>query len=87
MIEETLRRAVLIDVDELRTLLAEVPGLDASMAKGDVSAATAWLRDRLQQHGSLYEPRDVVRRACGFEPSEGPLLDYLEAKFGAIYGV
>ena len=43
--------------------------------------------DQLQRHGGLYEPRDLVRRACGFEPSEGPLLDYLEAKFGEIYGV
>jgi carboxypeptidase Taq len=71
----------------VKALRAEVPGLDASMAKGDVSAATGWLRDRLQRHGGLYEPRDVVRRACGFEPSEEPLLDYLEAKFGEIYGV
>jgi len=71
----------------VKALRAEVPGLDGMMEKGDVSAATGWLRERLQRHGGLYEPRDVVRRACGFEPSEGPLLDYLEAKFGAIYGV
>ncbi|MES2915949.1 MAG: carboxypeptidase M32 [Pseudomonadota bacterium] len=71
----------------VKALRAEVPGLDGMMAKGDVSAATGWLRGRLQRHGGLFEPRDVVRRACGFEPSEGPLLDYLEAKFGAIYGV
>jgi carboxypeptidase Taq len=71
----------------VKALRAEVPGLDGAMAQGDVSAATGWLRNRLQRHGSLYEPRDVVRRACGFEPSEGPLLDYLEAKFGEIYGL
>ena len=71
----------------VKALRADLPGLDAAMAGGDVSAATGWLRERLQRHGGLYEPRDVVRRACGFEPSEGPLLDYLEAKFAAIYGV
>ncbi len=71
----------------VKALRADLTGLDSQMAGGDVSAATGWLRDRLQRHGGLYEPRDVVRRACGFEPSEGPLLDYLEAKFGAIYGV
>jgi carboxypeptidase Taq len=71
----------------VKALRSEVPGLDGMMAGGDVSAATGWLRDRLQRHGGLYEPRDVVARACGFEPSEGPLLDYLEAKFGEIYGV
>ena len=71
----------------VKALRAEVAGLDASVAKGDVSAATGWLGDRLQRHGGLHAPRDVVRQACGFEPSEGPLLDYLEAKFGEIYGV
>jgi carboxypeptidase Taq len=71
----------------VKALRAELPGLDGQMATGNVSAATGWLRDRLQRHGSLYEPRDVVRRACGFEPSEAPLLDYLEAKFGEIYGL
>lgn len=71
----------------VKAMRAEIPGLDGMMAGGDVSAATGWLRDRLQRHGGLYEPREVVRRACGFEPSEEPLLAYLEAKFGAIYGV
>lgn len=71
----------------VKALRTEVPGLDSQMARGDVSAATGWLRERLQRHGGLYEPRDVVRRACGFEPSEAPLLDYLEAKFGEIYGI
>ena len=71
----------------VKAMRVEVPGLDGMMAKGDVSAATGWLRDRLQRHGARYLPREVVTLACGFEPSEGPLLDYLEAKFGEIYGV
>jgi carboxypeptidase Taq len=71
----------------VNALRADVPGLDARMAKGDVSAATGWLRERLQRHGSRYLPRAVVAQACGFEPSEGPLLDYLEAKFGDIYAL
>lgn len=69
----------------VKVLRAEVPGLEGMLAQGDTSAATGWLRTRLQQHGSLYEPREVVEHACGFAPSEGPLLDYLEAKFGDIY--
>ena len=64
-----------------------VPELDAQLAAGDTAAATGWLRDNLQRHGGLYEPREVIERACGFAPSEGPLLAYLEAKFGEIYGV
>jgi carboxypeptidase Taq len=68
-----------------QALRAAVPNLDAQLAQGDTSGATGWLRENLQRHGGLYAPREVVTRACGFEPTEGPLLDYLEAKFGEIY--
>jgi carboxypeptidase Taq len=30
---------------------------------------------------------DTITHACGFTPSEEPLLAYLEAKFGALYGL
>jgi carboxypeptidase Taq len=33
----------------------------------------------------LRKPRDTIAAACGFEPTEGPLLDYLEAKFRDLY--
>jgi carboxypeptidase Taq len=68
-------------------LRAAVPELDTQLAEGDTSAATGWLRENLQQFGGLREPRDTIRRAAGREPDEGPLLDYLEAKFGALYGL
>ncbi|WP_395543509.1 carboxypeptidase M32 [Neotabrizicola sp. sgz301269] len=70
-----------------KALRAGVQDLDAQMAAGDLSAATGWLREKVQRHGSSMAPRDVIAQACGFAPSAGPLLDYLEAKFGAIYGV
>ncbi|GAA3876452.1 carboxypeptidase M32 [Celeribacter arenosi] len=69
-----------------QALREAVPDLDTGLAKGDTSAATTWLGDHLQTFGGLREPKDTIRHACGFEPSEAPLLDYLEAKFGAIYG-
>ncbi|EKD61141.1 MAG: hypothetical protein ACD_54C00381G0002, partial [uncultured bacterium] len=59
--------------------------LDAALARGDTSGATGWLREAVQRHGGLRQPRATIAAACGFEPSEGPLLDYLEAKFGDLY--
>lgn len=64
-----------------------VPDLDAGLAKGDTSKARMWLKEHVQQFGGLYEPRDLIERATGEAPSEGPLLDYLEEKFGALYGL
>ncbi|PHP29128.1 carboxypeptidase M32 [Limimaricola cinnabarinus] len=61
------------------------PGLDDELARGDLSGATGWLRENVQRHGALRGPRETVQAACGFAPSEAPLLDYLEAKFGTLY--
>ncbi|MDP1578389.1 MAG: carboxypeptidase M32, partial [Cypionkella sp.] len=68
-----------------KAMRAAVPGLDAALAVGDTSGAVGWLRENVQRHGGLRSPRDTIAQACGFEPSEGPLLDYLEAKFGDLY--
>ncbi len=70
-----------------QSLRAALPELDASLAQGDARAAVAWLRDNLHCHGALFTPAQTVARACGFEPNEEPLLDYLEDKFRRIYGL
>ncbi|TBX27911.1 carboxypeptidase M32 [Nioella sediminis] len=70
-----------------KTLREDLPHVDAQMAKGDLSGATGWMAQNLQTHGGLYEPGEVVERAARAPVSEAPLLDYLDAKFGAIYGV
>ena len=68
--------------DALRT---EMPDLDDDLARGDTSKATSWLRKNVQQYGGLRSPVDTIAYATGAAPSEGPLLDYLEAKFAGIY--
>ena len=62
-----------------------LPGLDGQLAQGKTGRATGWLRKKLQRHGGLYQPREVIEKASGMAPSEGPLLDYLEAKFSGLY--
>lgn len=68
-----------------KAMRVAVPDLDTQLAGGDASAATGWLKDNLQTHGGLYKPREVIEKACGFAPSEAPLLEYLEDKFSGIY--
>ncbi len=68
-------------------LRAAVPNLDDSLEDGDATPATEWLRENLQRHGGLYEPRDLVERATGGPVTPEPLLAYLEEKFGGIYGL
>ncbi|MEM6939264.1 MAG: carboxypeptidase M32 [Pseudomonadota bacterium] len=70
-----------------QALRAAVPNLDASLARGDTSPATGWLRAHLQTHGGLFEPKEVIERASGLVPSEAPLLDYLKDKFTQLYAL
>jgi carboxypeptidase Taq len=68
-------------------LRRDVPDLDARLSQGDTAAATGWLREKVQRFGALRLPEDTILHATGAAPTVGPLLDYLEAKFGAIYGL
>jgi carboxypeptidase Taq len=71
----------------MQAMRADLPDLDAAFAQGDPSPATGWLREKLQVHGRLLTPRETIAQACGFAPHEGPLLDYLDAKFRDIYAL
>ncbi len=68
-------------------LRRDVGALDAQLEAGDPSTALAWLRENLQRHGGLRTPRETIMHATGGEISEAPLLDYLDAKYGALFGV
>jgi carboxypeptidase Taq len=68
-----------------RAMRAAVPDLEADLARGEPGAATGWLRAQVQAHGGRFAPAEVIARACGGEtPTAGPLLDYLEEKFGGM---
>ncbi len=64
-----------------------VPDLDAQLSRGETGGATGWLRENVQRHGGLYRPAEVIERASGMTPGAGPLMEYLEKKFGALYGL
>ena len=54
------------------------------MARGETEAILNWLRTNVHEHGSLYEPTELMKRASGQELSAEPLLDYLETKYGGM---
>jgi carboxypeptidase Taq len=63
------------------------PGVPASLARGDGAPLLGWLRENVHRHGRKFGAEELVRRACGAPISPKPYLDYLRAKFGALYGV
>ena len=65
----------------------DLPDTDAAMRAGDLGPVLDWLRARVHRRGSLRMPGDIIAEACGHAPTEAPLLDYLEAKFGELYAL
>ena len=63
----------------------DIPDLDASLSAGNLSHATAWLRENIQVHGSLHDPRATIEKATGAEVTVKPLLNYLDEKYRDIY--
>lgn len=64
---------------------ADLPDLDLALESGDPSPATAWMAEKVQRHGGLYTPAELIEQATGAAASEQPLLQYLRDKFGQIY--
>ncbi len=57
------------------------------VANGDLSAVTAWLKEKVHKYGCLLEPAEIVKNACGgdFDPSY--YCEYLKNKYSEIYGL
>lgn len=56
------------------------------VAQGDLTAVTAWLKDKVHQYGSLLEPAEIMKNACGeFDPTV--YTDYLTGKYSELYGL
>lgn len=54
------------------------------VAQGDLSTMSGWLKEKIHQYGSLLEPADVLKNACGgFDPSA--YTEYLERKYRFLY--
>ncbi len=65
---------------------AALPGLEDQVAGGDFHPLREWLRDKIHSQGMRFHPRALVERVTGRPPESRPFLEYLERKYGALYG-
>ena len=68
-----------------RAMRVHMPMRDAMVAKAETQPILDWLRARIHEKGRLLSAPALIEAATGEAPSADPLLDYLEAKFGALY--
>ncbi|MCL4506672.1 MAG: carboxypeptidase M32 [Chloroflexi bacterium] len=65
----------------------DIPTLRDSIRAGDFSPLLGWLRQNIHQYGRKYTPDDLLKRATGRSLSAEPYMNYLRAKYSAIYGL
>jgi len=56
------------------------------VAQGNLKNIKGWLVKNVHSHGDLYDPADLIRRITGNELDAEPYLQYLQEKYGKLYG-
>ena len=65
----------------------DLPNQDELMAAGNITPIREWLGEHVHQYARKYTPKDLIQRVTGGPINTGPYLDYLQGKYGGIYGV
>jgi carboxypeptidase Taq len=68
-------------------LRRQLPDLDRDIGSGNFAEILRWLRENIHQYGRIYRPAELIKRATGEEPNPSYLIQYLNDKYGALYGV
>ncbi len=66
---------------------ADLPDLEAQIERASFGDLLEWLREHIHQHGSKYEPVELLKRVTGSGLEADPYMRYLEAKFKDIYNL
>ena len=66
---------------------ADLGDLDSHFRSGEFTPLRDWLRENIHRHGRRYSASALVQRVTGKPLSHAPLIDYLKAKLGPLYGL
>ncbi|HEX8275165.1 MAG TPA: carboxypeptidase M32 [Longimicrobiaceae bacterium] len=66
---------------------AQLPELDAQLARGEFGALLGWLRANVHAHGARFHAPELCERITGRPLSPEPLLAYLQGKLRPLYGI
>jgi len=66
---------------------ADIGGLEEKIAAGNTTPLAEWLESTIHQHGCRYRTGDLIERATGQELTATPFIEYLDEKYGDLYGI
>jgi carboxypeptidase Taq len=63
-----------------------IPDWRNELAKGKLNRVNDWLKTNIYSQGNLYDPEELIKRATGRTLDAQPYLQYLNKKYGKLYG-
>ena len=66
--------------------MRETVDVEGCIARGDFGPINDWNREHIWRHGSMLKPTEVFEQATGEKFDPNVFCDYLEQKFGELYG-
>jgi carboxypeptidase Taq len=77
----------ILSVQLFEAALRAHPALSEEIARGQFATLLGWLREHVHAHGRKFLPPEVVMRATGTALTPEPYLQYLQQKYGELYGI
>ena len=77
----------LISAQLWECILKDIPNLPSQIEEGEFTALLSWLREKIHNPGSRYEPQELVQRVTGRKIDPQPYIRYLNQKYADIYGL
>ena len=75
----------LISAQLWERMLKDIPDADLQIERGDFSAITSWMGEKVHRHGAKFKPQELVQRVTGSKIDQEPYLRYLTQKYSEIY--
>ncbi|MGY0287235.1 MAG: carboxypeptidase M32 [Candidatus Methanodesulfokora washburnensis] len=66
-------------------MMREIPDLHEKVRKMDFEQVKEYLKERIHRWGSVYSPKELIKRSFKEEIRPEPFLDYLEKKYLSVH--
>jgi carboxypeptidase Taq len=70
-----------------RALRGDLPGLDDDLRAGRYGDLCDWLVEKIHRHGRRMAPAELIEQAVGGPLDPAPMLEHLDEKYRALYGI
>lgn len=67
-------------------LTRKLPNWRNQLSEGKLEIISGWLKTNIHQQSDLYDPEDLIKHATGSNIDSEPYLQYLNKKYGDLYG-